>query len=264
MVMGLEAATYIGQLVATNPLAGDPVSQGDDHLKLIKSVLQSQFTSLGNAAVVRTAAELNLVNQKLTSFNGRSTPAAVPQANDYSADMLSDVTITTPVLGNVLMNNGAGQWVNVRGPAVLVTGCFLYDGYAGQVTDSIWFSNARRQTVPASVATVKNDGTGAIGWTLTAVAACLVTLHAQFQQNGSGNAVQSALGVTFGGAPSATLPAAGNTRLSYCAEDNVSSDVQMMTMSASTILAAGDTITVYRGGSWSTGAFTMSGAVFQL
>ena len=60
--MGLESATYISQLTATNPTASDPVSQGDDHLRLIKSVLQSQFTTLGAAAVTTTAAELNLLD----------------------------------------------------------------------------------------------------------------------------------------------------------------------------------------------------------
>ena len=64
--MGLETATYISQLVATNPTASDPVSQGDDHLQLIKSVLQAQFTTLGAAAVTTTAAELNLLDGKTT------------------------------------------------------------------------------------------------------------------------------------------------------------------------------------------------------
>ena len=64
--MGLETATYISQLTATNPTASDPVSQGDDHLRLIKSVLQSQFTTLGAAAVTTTAAELNLLDGKTT------------------------------------------------------------------------------------------------------------------------------------------------------------------------------------------------------
>jgi hypothetical protein len=64
--MGLETATYISQLVASNPTSSDPVSQGDDHLQLIKSVLQSQFTTLGAAAVTTTAAELNLLDGKTT------------------------------------------------------------------------------------------------------------------------------------------------------------------------------------------------------
>ena len=60
--MGLETATFISELSATNPLATDPISQGDDHLRLIKDVLQEQFTSLGAAAVTTTAGELNILD----------------------------------------------------------------------------------------------------------------------------------------------------------------------------------------------------------
>ena len=61
--MGLESATYISQLVATNPLATDPISQGDDHLRLIKSVLQAQFSGLsGTTAVTSSGAELNILD----------------------------------------------------------------------------------------------------------------------------------------------------------------------------------------------------------
>jgi hypothetical protein len=57
--MGLEAATYIEDLVGTNPTGADDTNQGDNHLRLIKDVLQSQFPSLGAAAVSLTAAQIN-------------------------------------------------------------------------------------------------------------------------------------------------------------------------------------------------------------
>ena len=60
--MALESATYISQLTATNPTTSDSVAQGDDHLRLIKDVLQKQFTTLGASAVTTTAAELNLLD----------------------------------------------------------------------------------------------------------------------------------------------------------------------------------------------------------
>ena len=60
--MALETATYISQLTATNPTTSDSVAQGDDHLRLIKDVLQKQFTTLGASAVTTTAAELNLLD----------------------------------------------------------------------------------------------------------------------------------------------------------------------------------------------------------
>lgn len=57
--MGLEAATFISQLVAANPVgATDPKSQGDDHLRLIKSVLQASFPNI-SGAVTSTHTQLN-------------------------------------------------------------------------------------------------------------------------------------------------------------------------------------------------------------
>lgn len=56
--MALETATYINQLVATNPPGTDPKSAGDDHLRLLKSVLQNTFTALTGAVTV-TQTELN-------------------------------------------------------------------------------------------------------------------------------------------------------------------------------------------------------------
>jgi len=44
--MSVESATYITQLSTANPAAGDPRSQGDDHLRLIKSVLTSSFPNV--------------------------------------------------------------------------------------------------------------------------------------------------------------------------------------------------------------------------
>lgn len=59
--MGLETATYITDLVSTNPLGTDSKAQGDNHIRLLKEVLKTQFPNLGSAAVTATAAEINLL-----------------------------------------------------------------------------------------------------------------------------------------------------------------------------------------------------------
>ena len=41
--MALETGNYISALVRTNPLSSDDISQGDDHLQLIKKILQKTF-----------------------------------------------------------------------------------------------------------------------------------------------------------------------------------------------------------------------------
>jgi microcystin-dependent protein len=59
--MGLETATYITDLVSNNPLGTDSKAQGDNHIRLLKSVLKAQFPNLGSAAVTATAADINLL-----------------------------------------------------------------------------------------------------------------------------------------------------------------------------------------------------------
>jgi len=56
--MGLETATYIDGLVATNPTLGDPVSAGDDHLRLIKAAVKASFPNIAGA-VAASHSELS-------------------------------------------------------------------------------------------------------------------------------------------------------------------------------------------------------------
>lgn len=56
--MALETATYIDQLVISNPGATDTVAQADDHLRLLKTVLKNTFPNL-NGPVTGTPASLN-------------------------------------------------------------------------------------------------------------------------------------------------------------------------------------------------------------
>jgi hypothetical protein len=60
--MGLETATYISGLVATNPVnATDPVSQGDDHLRLIKTTILNSFPNI-TGAMTASHTELNYLD----------------------------------------------------------------------------------------------------------------------------------------------------------------------------------------------------------
>jgi hypothetical protein len=49
--MGLETATYLADLVASNPLGTDDKSKGDDHIRLVKAVLQATFPYLAGGAL---------------------------------------------------------------------------------------------------------------------------------------------------------------------------------------------------------------------
>ena len=47
--MALEAASFLDDLVDTNPPGGDRVKQGDDHIRLLKTVLQASFPGVDRA-----------------------------------------------------------------------------------------------------------------------------------------------------------------------------------------------------------------------
>jgi len=59
--MGLETGTYISDLNSSNPVAGDPVNEGDDHIRLVKSTVKATFPSI-TGAVTATHTELNLLD----------------------------------------------------------------------------------------------------------------------------------------------------------------------------------------------------------
>jgi len=50
--MALESADWVTQLVSTNPVVGDPVGQGDDHLRMLKTVLKNSFPSTSTTAIM--------------------------------------------------------------------------------------------------------------------------------------------------------------------------------------------------------------------
>ena len=48
--MGIESGNYITNLNSANPLSSDNVSEGDDHLRLLKNVLKKTFPAGTNDA----------------------------------------------------------------------------------------------------------------------------------------------------------------------------------------------------------------------
>ncbi len=58
--MALETGTFLTDLVATNPAAGDGLQQGDDHLRLIKTVLKNTFPN-ADAAMSPSAGAMNMM-----------------------------------------------------------------------------------------------------------------------------------------------------------------------------------------------------------
>jgi hypothetical protein len=70
--MGLETGSYIKDLVPTNPQGTDPKSQGDDHLRLIKTVLANQFSGFTEGKPI------TLNEDQINSQEAASGPSGTP------------------------------------------------------------------------------------------------------------------------------------------------------------------------------------------
>ena len=109
--MALESASYISELTATNPTASDSVAQGDDHLRMLKTVLKTQFSGLtGTTAIASSEAELNILDGvtataaelnylDITTLGTSADSKALTQASGV-VTIVGDVKITgtTPLL----------------------------------------------------------------------------------------------------------------------------------------------------------------------
>ena len=95
--MALEDLTgtkYLDDLVATNPAAGDNVSEGDDHIRGIKNVLKLTFPNV-DAAVNATPTELNYVDG-VTSAIQTQLDAKVSNAT-HTGDVTGSGALTIAV-----------------------------------------------------------------------------------------------------------------------------------------------------------------------
>lgn len=97
--MSVESATYISQLDATLPGINDPKSEGDDHLRLTKSVLKSQFPNLGAAAVTPTATDLNVMTGAATT-GAIGLKVTTQSASDNTTNAASTAMVQAAILAS--------------------------------------------------------------------------------------------------------------------------------------------------------------------
>jgi hypothetical protein len=135
--MGLESATYLNGLVDTNPGATDNVSQGDDHLRLIKSVLKNSFPSVDaavNAIHTGTSAPSTSISAGLLWFDTTNNVLKLRnEANDAWITLpISPVTSNTvdidggsidgTAIGAASASTGKFSSVNIAADGATVTG----------------------------------------------------------------------------------------------------------------------------------------------
>ena len=169
--MGVETATFISQLSATNPLATDPISEGDDQIRLVKEVLQAQFTTLGAAAVTTTAAELNIldtVTATATELNylDITTLGTSEASKVVTADANGDVTISDGAYDFDVASHDGTNGLLLGGTLVTATATELnlIDGYTGTTAELNYNDVTTLGTVEASKAVTAAASTATVNF----------------------------------------------------------------------------------------------------
>lgn len=120
--MPLETATYIDQLVQSNPAHSDGLNNADAHLRLIKGTIQATFPNFTAAALNSTQAQIDTTVQDVT-VNGVSLLAAAVSFLHNASDGLGN-----PVAGEVNVVSGGTVSASFTATAASVPGTFSATG----------------------------------------------------------------------------------------------------------------------------------------
>lgn len=116
--MGLESASHIDELDTDNPVGGtDTVSSLDNHIRLLKTVLQTDFPNI-TEPMTATAAELNLLDG-LSALTGSGSLVASVAPALTGAATLDGSAILSAASSLDADNLGAGTVPDARFPATL-------------------------------------------------------------------------------------------------------------------------------------------------
>jgi hypothetical protein len=156
--MGLETASFINGLVESNPTSSDGANQGDNHLRLIKTVLKNTFPNI-TGAVTATQAQLNTAYLPLAggTLTGGVTGTTASFPGGVTATVTGNASSAT-VLQTARTING----VAFNGSANISFGT---DTVAEGATN-LYFSNARvRAAISATGSLNYNSSTGVFSFT---------------------------------------------------------------------------------------------------
>ncbi len=109
--MALETFNYIDSLNTANPTATDNVSEGDDHIRGIKTTLKNTFPNV-NAAVSPTDEELNYVDGVTSAIQTQldAKQATISSLTSTGAELnVVDMSASGSTSGQLLTSNGTGS-----------------------------------------------------------------------------------------------------------------------------------------------------------
>lgn len=157
--MTVEIATKVDELNATYPASGDSRSEGDDHVRLIKSALLGSFTGASTTGVTG----FNVVTQTAGNNTTLAASTAFTSAAIAAAALSTALPSQSGNAGKVITTDGTnGSWSaikTVNGSSVLTSGDIQAGLTRSEVTGTTqtaaayydyWLENAGATAVTAN------------------------------------------------------------------------------------------------------------------
>ncbi len=146
---------FVDDLVATNPVATDSVSDGDEHIRGVKNVLKNTLPNV-TAAVTATAADLNKTSSTFTGADGSAAGASgmvtAPVATDNTKFLKGDGTWATPAGGGGSSTLGGLTDVDTSAITLIDGAVLRYNGTASEWQNTnLGLSLTPTVTIPSTI-----------------------------------------------------------------------------------------------------------------
>lgn len=149
--MGLEVATYVNDLVTSNPDGADQKGQGDDHIRLLKQVIKNTFPNLAGAAWRVQAKSSNYTVLTTDNMTVLQCTAALTLALTAAATLGNKcLFIVYASGGDVVIDPNSTELVNGAATLTVPTGYFAIVVCDGSAFYAMLMSSAPPALLAAS------------------------------------------------------------------------------------------------------------------
>lgn len=115
--MSLEVGSFINDLTAANPISTDPVGQGDDHLRLIKTCVKGTFPNFGT--IFNEVRQLDVATSISSTWNSNLICSNTSATTTVVLTLPSPLSITSGFTINLFVQNAANVSVVASGGALI-------------------------------------------------------------------------------------------------------------------------------------------------